>query len=1142
MRLKTIGVVLLFALYAFSPYFASVSANDEAAAGPDAGNTASQADAVYGVAEWYEGNVSAQDETDNYYHSYALPDQVGFIVVAGNHDLYFGYDNINSPPSTMNYAMTIVSAGSWKYIEPVTTSNTKEVYFYFTGVTTYDTGYCFGLLYVNSSTLGGDALNASEGCDSPQVAPNVDIVGGPTTDPDGSIDGGSIIDIEITTNGYVWDYDVYWWDEGVGILTGVDHNVENDSILFPALNYDSADKSALIYICLPGVPGKLVQEICSHTSYFTVSHKSSSNGNDCSSFNGMGGAVFVAGNLYMSGDIVEHPAGSNEFWLSMSDFLPDTPGPNTKWFGPCNCTDIGLGNMWDTVNTPYPTYSIVQDSNTIWISLDISNEEPFDETTGVTSNQWMPCANLTTSGGDEVPCSNGNGIIANDFNGKGGPVWNIGDPNTQDQIYEYPANSGQFYIARQSVNNPQAPGTVGWEEFWFGWCNCSEIWQGAGSPIWDSSIAYSGYTIVQWPVGSSQLWIANSVGASIGAEPNNSTEWTLCGGSGSGEGPCAHYNGLGGPLWSSTQNHPVSSIVEWPANSGEFWISLVPVQAGGNPPAPGDMWDGVCNCSEIWQDGGSPTWNANSVYTFGQIVENGGSLFISNQYSNQNNPTTNTKWWRSCGGEIIDPCDEFKGFAGPFYNQNQHSYDLGDIVEFPAGSGNYYVSTMNGNTAHPTDGELRGWKPCSCNELSDGTTWQPYTYYSPYKIVEHNGKLYIRKSTLFSMIPGDPEPGLSTGASNYFWRLCKPGHCKPVGLWNQNDANNGMYDQGVAVWTYWMGGIRMSTIDDNMNSPTAWSLSSGWGMCIHKPPKKWYPEPVNPPTVDPPGYIINRTHGKLLEDPTGNVVMSTVDMQDGDSGNNFPENCWFDNGGVIDWSRECTDEQRESPATFTSQMPRVVTGHCDMVGLENSNAVLMDRFEEDSQALNDVGGHLMVESTGAVQPHQCGAILLLSKNSFPNGEWYPNDDTTSNNGADDLPPWWNADAGEGVQSTYQVLVSDGEKTTMYYAINMIGKTCDMFEFNDETECYDKVIAEGLLVPTGFPVDSDGDLKDSDGDGVVDEWDECQDTEKDAATDSKGCKVDSVSDAIEDSEDTPGFSFVIAITALFCAIAISRKKL
>ena len=29
-----------------------------------------------------------------------------------------------------------------------------------------------------------------------------------------------------------------------------------------------------------------------------------------------------------------------------------------------------------------------------------------------------------------------------------------------------------------------------------------------------------------------------------------------------------------------------------------------------------------------------------------------------------------------------------------FYNQNQHSYDLGDIVEFPAGSGNYDVMVV----------------------------------------------------------------------------------------------------------------------------------------------------------------------------------------------------------------------------------------------------------------------------------------------------------------------------------------------------------------------------------------------------------------------------------------------------------------
>ena len=56
-------------------------------------------------------------------------------------------------------------------------------------------------------------------------------------------------------------------------------------------------------------------------------------------------------------------------------------------------------------------------------------------------------------------------------------------------------------------------------------------------------------------------------------------------------------DGFGGPVWNNGSNYTAYSIVEWPANSGEFYQT----QTGdsGQSSLEEDHWEGPCTCDEI---------------------------------------------------------------------------------------------------------------------------------------------------------------------------------------------------------------------------------------------------------------------------------------------------------------------------------------------------------------------------------------------------------------------------------------------------------------------------------------------------------------------------------------------------------------
>ena len=161
-----------------------------------------------------------------------------------------------------------------------------------------------------------------------------------------------------------------------------------------------------------------------------------------------------------------------------------------------------------------------------------------------TGNLYIPLEPLGVQSGAEpgvdihwVLC-NGNGANPGPCDGLNVPVWdNTTDPVVGD-IYEYPANSGDYYqiiFTHEDVNGgpdwiakPVVDGGV--DEFWVPYsCPCKTTWVANGQPVWDDTISiYSGNYVVEWPAGSGALYISEAGGLSASVEPGTDGHWIPC--------------------------------------------------------------------------------------------------------------------------------------------------------------------------------------------------------------------------------------------------------------------------------------------------------------------------------------------------------------------------------------------------------------------------------------------------------------------------------------------------------------------------------------------------------------------------------------------------------------------------------------
>ena len=494
-------------------------------------------------------------------------------------------------------------------------------------------------------------------------------------------------------------------------------------------------------------------------------------GSDCNFTNmadGQGGPAWEGTATYSMNDVVEWPVGSGHYWQTTTGGQTSEPGTDTKWVGPCTCVEIaeGSGIMWDATAS-YSSWQILEHNGAIWMALDAGTSagDVPSEDTGI----WALC---------EASCAS----VVN----MSTPVWENSTLVTEGEVYEYPAQSGHYYTVVGVGMSAQTVGAPGVDLDAWGEpldCDCKEIWADSGSPLWDSSVEYLQNAVVEWPVGSENLYISFDHGTGI--EPGgaqSSTLWRLC----VGEEPsgilCDDFNGTGGKVWTNSTIVNEGDIFQYPAGSGNFYIvsTGISAQLVGAPGVDLDAWsEKYCTCEEIWKAGGQPVWDANSTYSSGTIVlhpANSSTFWMAVMPSTTAGVEPGQPWadgneWELCSQEdngsddpASTPCAGLN-ITGVW--DSSINVTSGEIYEYPAGSENFYQvnpgSPFWSVGAPDTDADVWSAIDCPCKEtwVANGEpVWDASTMYSVNDVVEWpatSGTLWIALDNWFA----GSEPTLS---------------------------------------------------------------------------------------------------------------------------------------------------------------------------------------------------------------------------------------------------------------------------------------------------------------------------------------------------------------------------------------------
>ena len=536
---------------------------------------------------------------------------------------------------------------------------------------------------------------------------------------------------------------------------------------------------------------------------------------------GMGGPLWDNASTYAADDIVEWPANSGQFWQSTTSSITGEPTPNSKWRGPCSCLEIAeeSGIQWN-YNFSYSAWQIVEHNGSVWIAQDagtVAGEpqaEPF-----VGNDLWVQCTHEDSSSCDELI-------------GMAPSVWGNTTLVSSGDIYEFPANSGNFYMVSSSTVNNQTVGEPGvdldaWEE---DYCDCKDIWHDSGQPVWDSTMNYLQQAVVEWPAGSNNLYISYDHGA--GVEPGGSDDylWRSCDGLQPSGNLCEDLNGYGGMPWMNSTLVTTGEIYEFPAGSGVFH-AVAPGFSNQTVGAPGSDFQSwskdSCSCKDIWEAALNPVWDSNTVYTVGALVEypaGTGDIWMAIVSQTTTGVTPDQAFadgnqWEVCGGEqpTGGPCGGTTS-AGVWDDISRVS--TGEVYEYPAGSQNYYEVVIQGYVDQDVSSpliDLDVWAPvdCPCEEtwMDNGEpVWTANTSYLGSDVVEWpagSGHLYVTTDATGISANGG-EPGI-----DIHWILCsesdEPANGTPcagltiVGVWDSsmNVTSGEIYEYPVNSGTYY---------------------------------------------------------------------------------------------------------------------------------------------------------------------------------------------------------------------------------------------------------------------------------------------------------------------------------------------------
>ena len=521
--------------------------------------------------------------------------------------------------------------------------------------------------------------------------------------------------------------------------------------------------------------------------------------------------VWENSTLVTQGEVYQYPANSGLYYtivgVGMSNQTVGAPGVDFDAWGKaldCDCKQIWAdtgSSSWDQ-SIGYVQDSVVEypaGTNNLYQALqDIlaGGNDP------AAAPEWELC--VTGDQPSSNPCE--------EFNGYGGMNWDNMTLVSAGEIYQFPAGSGLFYLVSPGIYN-QTVGEPGYDlDAWSEkYCECEDIWMTAGSPVWDSNTVYNVGMMVEYPIGTGDIWMALVSQTTTGVAPDqpfaDGNQWELCGGEDPSGNPCAGLTVVG--VWDSSINVTSGEIYQYPANSGIYYQ----VNAGGPfwsvsaPDIDMDVWSPIdCPCKETWVANNQPVWDATVEYPGNYVVEwptGTGNLYIPLEPTGVGigaEPGVDIHWVLCSGdGPNPGPCEGITS-AGT-WNSNT-IIAVGEIYEYPASSGLYFqVIYAENGTASTAPGEAQDnefWEPytCPCKStwVANGEpVWDnTIAFYPGNYVVEwpaNSGALYLSEA---GGITGAGEPGIDG-----HWIPCEgnPGVETDAPV----DASEGLPSIGVAL-------------------------------------------------------------------------------------------------------------------------------------------------------------------------------------------------------------------------------------------------------------------------------------------------------------------------------------------------------
>ena len=470
----------------------------------------------------------------------------------------------------------------------------------------------------------------------------------------------------------------------------------------------------------------------------------------CASIVNVSTPVWESSTLVTEGEVYEYPANSGHFYTvvgsGMANQTVGAPGVDLDAWGEpldCDCKEIWADSgqpVWDS-SANYMQNAVVEwpaGSNTLYISYDHGNVEP-----GSANSSYF--GTFVADQPSTNPCE--------EYDGHGGMPWDANTLVSAGEVYEYPPDSGMFYMVSPGISNQVvgAPGVDAdaWSEKG---CSCADIWNAKGQPVWDANSVYAIGVLLEHPANSGDIWIAIAPSTTAGVEPGepwaDGNEWKLCGPEDNTSGePCAGLNVIG--VWDSSMNVASGEIYEYPANSQTYYQ----VNQGGpftNVNAPDidlDVWSPIdCPCKETWYANGQPVWDASLAYMPDEVVEwPAGSmmLYIASPSPGPGDEPGVDPEWELCSSPNEPSGEPCAGLNVVGVWSTGMNVTSGDVYQYPAGSSNYYIVNPGSPfwSVSAPDVDMDVWSPidCPCKEtwVANGQpVWDISTTYWLDEVVE----------------------------------------------------------------------------------------------------------------------------------------------------------------------------------------------------------------------------------------------------------------------------------------------------------------------------------------------------------------------------------------------------------------------